>query len=294
MHLDEEGKINENTYLIDAEFFKLPKTLALYVLENEGVRMLVDTGENLTARKIVKKLKAFNLFPVQKILFTHAHWDHIQAYLKLRKLMKVNHVEVLAHENAVEILKDPTEMNEFFGYSVDPIEVDTTLKEGDIIDLKGFKLEVYELFGHTQDSIGLYDIEHRNLIVGDAIIDKIAPDTYVPVLFGPHFDEESLLKTYEKLRNMRDKLDSITFAHFGTYTGEDVDKILDNVEKMYFKARDCIIDGYKKGLSIEEITVKYHDEIIPDSKIFSKEHLKGLEWNISQNIETLKAAGFLK
>ena len=131
------------------------------------------------------------------------------------------------------------------------------------------------------------------MIVGDAILDKIDYDTYLPVIFGPHFKEEDLLKSYEKLRNLKDKIQSISFAHFGVYTGEDVGNIIDNVEDMYFKAKNGIIKWYKEGLSIKQITEKYQENIIPQSKLFTKETIRGLEWNIEQNIQCLKAAGFL-
>ncbi|TXT54682.1 MAG: putative metallo-hydrolase [Promethearchaeota archaeon] len=292
-HIIDEGKINQNSYLIDAEFFKLEKTLALYVIQDGENNMMIDTGEALTARKIVKKLRAFNLYPLGKILFSHAHWDHIQAFHKIKRLIKETEIEILAHENAVDILKNPEEMNDFFGYCVDPIDVDIELKEGDTIQLGDIELEIYEFFGHTQDSIAIYNKNTRNIFVGDAIIDKIDYDTYVPVLFGPHFDEDSLLKSYEKLRNMKEKIDSIAFAHFGVYNGEDIDKILDNLEDMYFQAKNNLVQWYNEGLSIQEITKKYHDEIIPNSEIFSEDKLMGLQWNISQNIDTLKAAGFI-
>ena len=292
-HINEEGKFNPNTYLIDAEFFRLEKTLAIYVIENNNSRMLIDTGESLTARKIVKKLKDLNLYPIQKILFTHAHWDHIQSYHKLKNLMKDSEIEVLAHVNAVDVLKNPEKINEFFGYSVDPIDLDTTLKEGDRINLDGLELEIFELFGHTQDSIGIYDSKNKNIIVGDAIIDIIDHNTFLPVFFGPNFKEEDLLKSYEKLRSLKKKIDSISFAHFGVYTGEDADNIIDNVEDMYFKAKNGIIKYYNEGLSIAEITEKYQENIIPQSKLFTKESIRGLEWNIEQNIQCLKAAGLL-
>ncbi len=292
-HMDKEGKFNANTYLIDSEFFKLPKTLALYVIESGNERMLIDTGDTLSARKTVKKLQEMKLSPIQKIFFTHAHWDHIQAFHRLEKLMKEADLEVLAHENAVEILKHPEKMNEFFGYAVEPIEATTTLKEGDVINLNGLELEIIEFFGHTQDSIAIYNKSLKHLIVGDAIIDRIDRNTYVTVLFGPNFDEPSLLKSYEKLRRMKDKIDSISLAHFGTYTAEDKDYIIDNVEEMYFKAKNALIKWYNEGLSVEEITEKYQENIIPNSTLFNKESLQGLQWNIGQNIDSLKAAGLI-
>lgn len=292
-HLNEEGRINPNTYLIDAEFFKLPKTLALYVLESGNERMLVDTGDTLSARKTLKKLKNLNLYPTQKIFFTHAHWDHIQAFHRLQKMMKDVKLDVLAHKNAVDILKNPEKMNEFFGYSVEPIFTDTILKEGDIINLNGLELEIIEFFGHTQDSIAILDRKNKNLIVGDAILDITDHETYLPVLFGPNFKEESLLKSYEKLRRMKDEIDTISFAHFGTYTGDDKDYIIENVEKMHFKAKNALIKWYKEGLSIDQITEKYQEEVVPKSQLFTKENIQGLHWNIEQNINCLKAAGLI-
>ena len=61
----DEGKFNENTYLIDGMLFRLSGTIAIYVIENGGERMMFDTSEPLSARKIVKKLKEYDLFPIQ-------------------------------------------------------------------------------------------------------------------------------------------------------------------------------------------------------------------------------------
>jgi len=292
-HLTEEGKFNSTSYLLDAEFMKLKNTLGLYLIENEGVRILIDTGESLGAKKLVKKLEIMNLLPIHKIFLTHAHWDHIQALPKLQKLMKTD-VEVLAHQNALEILENPEEMNEFFGFKVKPIENVTPLKEHDIIDLNGLKLTVIEFFGHTQDSIAIYNEKTKNLIVGDAIIDQINKKTYLPVLFGPKFEEKSLLATYKKLRELKPKINSISLAHYGTYTDQDCSQLIDDVENLYFKAKNILINAYNENPDIHFITEKYHDEIIPDSPLFTKETLMGLHWSIEQHIKTLKAIGFIK
>ncbi len=50
--------------------------------------MMLDTGVPLAARKVVKKLKEFGLFPIHKLLLTHSHWDHVQAYGRMKKLLK--------------------------------------------------------------------------------------------------------------------------------------------------------------------------------------------------------------
>lgn len=293
-HFNKEGKFNENSYLIDAEFMKLKGTFSLYLLENDGMRMLIDVGEMLAARKIVKKLKALGLFPIHKILLTHAHWDHIQALPRILKQMEGEDVEILAHENALGILKDPEEMNKFFEYKVEPIENVTPLKENDTIDLNGFELTICEFFGHTQDSIGVYDKVHKNIIVGDAIMDHIDNETYFPVLFGPHFDEQSLLNSFDKLQGMKDQLESISLAHFGVYSGDDFQSFLDGLKAKYFNAKDSIIKWYNENPNADYVTEKYQEHIIPNSKIFPKKNLGGIHWLIVQNIKALKAAGFIK
>ena len=55
VHIVEEGKFNDNTYLIDGMLFRLPGTIAIYIIEHNGERMMFDTSEPLAARKIIKK-----------------------------------------------------------------------------------------------------------------------------------------------------------------------------------------------------------------------------------------------
>jgi len=292
-HFNKEGKFNENSYLIDAEFMKLKGTFSLYLLENDGMRMLIDVGETLAARKIVKKLKALGLFPIHKILLTHAHWDHIQALPRILKQMEGEEVEILAHENALGILKDPEEMNKYFEFIVEPIENVTPLKENDTIDLNGFELNIYEFFGHTQDSIGVYDKVHKNIIVGDAIMDLFDNETYFPALYGPHFDEQSLLNSFDKLQGMKDQLESISLAHFGVYSGDDFQSFLDGLKAKYLNVKDSIIKWYNENPDGDYVTKKYQEHIIPNSKIFPKENLGGIHWLIVQHIKTLKTKGFI-
>jgi glyoxylase-like metal-dependent hydrolase (beta-lactamase superfamily II) len=289
-----EGKFNENSYLIDAEFFKVKETLALYVIENKGERMLIDTGEILTARKIVNKLKDFGIYPIHKILLSHAHWDHIQALPRIKKLIKDVNIEVLASMNAIDVLKNPERMNKFFGYDVEPIEGVTSLKENDIINLNGLMLKVINFFGHTQDSIAVYDEKNRNIFVGDAIIDKVDENTFVPVLFGPSFNEKQLLDTYKKLKSMKSMLDSISLAHYGIWQGEDFSNLVNELENLHLKTKKAIIQWYKKNPSQEYITLKYLETFIPNSKIFTKESIFGLQWNIKQIIDCLKSEGSIK
>ncbi len=290
--INSEGKFNDNSYLIDGQLFRMNGTMAIYIIENNGMRMMFDTSAELAARKIVKKLKEFELFPIHKLLLTHSHWDHTQGVDKLKKLM--GDFEVLASEYAIDDLKNPERISEPFEYDQKPVENVTPLKEGDKIDLNGLKLEVINVFGHTMDSIAIYDKKNKNIFTGDSIIDRWDEYTYSPCFMPPDFNEVENLKTFQKFKNMKDNFNSISMAHFGVWTDEDVDRILNENEEIHYKTKESIIKWYNENPSIEYITSKYHETFTPDSKVHTKENILGLELIVEWLVNGLKYSGFIK
>ena len=288
-----EGKFNENSYLVDGNLFGAPRSLSLFVVENNRTRLLIDTSSGDMAELIINKLKQFKIYPIHKILLTHSHWDHTAGVNKLKALMKNTDIEVLASENAIENLRTPAIMNDVFEASVEPLDDVIPLKEGEIIDLNGLTLEVFNFFGHTMDSIALLDKKNRNIFTGDAIIDKPGYTYIQPTFMPPEFNEAELLKTFQKLRDMKDQLDSITLAHYGVWTGEDFEKILDEMEEFHFKTKDLIIQGFQNNLSTREIALKYIETFMPNSKILEYNALDSFEMNIRWLIEGLKLSGYI-
>ncbi|MFW9896383.1 MAG: MBL fold metallo-hydrolase [Candidatus Thorarchaeota archaeon] len=288
-----EGKFNENSYLIDGFLNSAQRSLALYVVENDGIRMLIDSSAAEAAITIRRKLKALGIYPIHKIFLTHAHWDHSAGVNALKASMSKIDIEVFASENAVNNLKNPDQMNYVYEVKVEPIEDVTFLKEGDIIDLNGLKLEVFNFFGHSMDCIALLDMKNQNIFVGDAIGVKSGYQYYQPPFMPPEFNESELIKTFKKLRGMKDRLNSISLAHYGVWTGEDFDYILDETEKMHFKTKEAIIKWYNENLSPKEITLKYFEEFIPNSKLKEYNLLGMLETQIRWLIEGLKISGYI-
>jgi glyoxylase-like metal-dependent hydrolase (beta-lactamase superfamily II) len=272
----------------------MPKFLSIYVIENNGMRLMIDVGETLKARKVIKKLKDFGLYPIHKIVLTHSHWDHAQGISKLYNSMKDLDVEVLASENAVENLIHPEKMIKGFeGFDeVYPFEGEITpLKEGDIIDINGLELEVLNFFGHTMDSIGLFDKTNKNLFAGDAAINRLDQNAFFVPLMPPDFHEQELLKTFNKLRDMRSELNSISLAHFGVWKDKHFEQILDEMEDLYFKVKDSLIEWYNENPSIDFITSKYCRTLIPNSKFWNENFFVFI---IEMMINGLKLSGFMK
>ena len=289
--INSEGKFNDNSYLIDGQLFRMKGFMAVYVIENKGIRMMIDTSSLLMARKIMKKIKEFGLYPIHKLLLTHSHFDHIQGVGRLKALQKEAEIEVLASENAIDNLKNPERMNE--GLEVDPVENVTPLKEGDIIDLNGLKLEIFNFFGHTQDHIAVFDEKNKNIFIGDAILNRYDRETFSPTFMPPDFNESELFNTFEKLRKMKKKLNSISLSHFGVWEGDEFENIIDEMESLHHLTKQSIIEWYNENHSRDYITSKFHEKFIPNSKIHTKENLVGLKWVINGLIIGLKSSGYI-
>ena len=270
----------------------MPKFLSIYIIENNGMRLMIEVGETLKVRTIIKKIKDLGLYPIHKIVLTHSHWDHAQGLSKMNKLMKDLDVEILASENAIENLRHPEKMIDGFeGINFYPFEDEVTpLKEGDIIDLNGLELEVMNFFGHTMDSIALFDKSNRNIFIGDAIGMRLDQDAFFIPLMPPDFQEKDLLNSFNKLRNMRDSLSSISLAHFGVWKDTHFEQILNEMEDLYFKVKNYLIEWYNEDPSIDVITSKYCRTLMPNSKFWNE---KIFEFIVGMMINGLKISGFI-
>lgn len=271
----------------------MQKFLSIYVIENNGMRVMIDVGQTSRTRSLVKKIKDFGLYPIHKIVLTHSHWDHAQGISKLHSLMKDTDVEVLASKSAVENLKNPEKMIKGYeGFEVGPPFEDVIpLTEGNIIDINGLELEVLNFFGHTMDSIGLFDKKNKNIFIGDAISMRLDQDAFFVPLMPPDFHEEELLKTFNKLKGMKDQLNSISIAHFGVWKDNHFEQILNEMEDLYFRAKNSLIEWYNANPSIEYITSKYCKTLIPNSKFWNE---RAFVFMVNMMINGLKLSGLIK
>ncbi len=293
VYINKEGKFNDNTWLIDGNLFGGKGNLSIYIIENEGTRMMIDASEKAMASIIIEKLKEFKIYPIHKIFLTHSHFDHVDGVNELQKLMKTTNIEVLASENAIENLKNPNNMNEVFATKMEPIEDVIPLNDNEIINLNGLELKVLNFFGHSMDSIALFDKKNRNIFTGDAIIDKSSIYYFQPTFMPPDFHEAELLKTFQRLRNMKDELDSISLAHYGVWTEEDFVQIVNTMEQLHFSTKDAIIKWYKENPSYNYLALKFHEIFIPKSKIIKYGYIGFLERNMQWLVEGLKRSGFI-
>ncbi len=291
--INKEGKFNKNTWLIDGYLFGGKGSLSIYVIENKGTRMMIDASEKAAVPKIIEKLKEYNIYPIHKIFLTHSHFDHTDGVHEFQKLIKDTDIEVLASENAIENLKNPNKINGVFEAETEPLEGVTPLKNNQIINLNGLELKVLNFFGHTMDSIALFDKKNKNIFTGDAIIDKSSIYYFQPTFMPPDFHETDLLKTFQRFRNMKGELKSISLAHYGVWKDEDFDQIINSMEELHFATKNSIIKWYKEKPSYNYLALKYHEKFIPKSKIIKLGYIEVLEQTMEWLVEGLKRSGFI-
>ncbi len=133
-----------------------------YIVEDSGQVMVIDPGDDLTM--IVADIHAR---PVEQIVVTHAHWDHIGA---LSGLADVTNAPV-AMSAADAALVDGVANQE--GHDLDrghgAPHVDRILHDGDELALGSKVFTVIETPGHSEGSICLYCAEDGVLFSGDTL-----------------------------------------------------------------------------------------------------------------------------
>jgi len=57
--IDKDGKINENTYIFDGKYMNIPHFISIYIIENDGEKLMIDSPQGSYVRKFLKNLQDF-------------------------------------------------------------------------------------------------------------------------------------------------------------------------------------------------------------------------------------------
>ncbi len=245
-----EGRINDNTYLIDAVHQGNKGGYAVYLLKSgDGGTCLIDAGTKSSAQVIVEKLKKLDAWPVDKIIFTHSHWDHTQGIRFLRRQAAEDDKipEVFASEKARPYLADQS-YNICFGTDQTPyenIQDVLDLKNGDKLDVgKNLTIKIIDTPGHMVDHLSVWDENSGNIFVGDAIGMKWGDYLVVPNPNSSFWNEKAFLKSIDILKSLKSK--TVCLAHFGCLNGEDAQNILDDSVSIYNKWMEIFYKNYSR------------------------------------------------
>lgn len=250
-----------------------------YIVKGREKKVMIDAGINMMGPAYIASLeKVFgDKNALDYIFATHSHFDHLGSipYLK-RKLPRLQAGasgrvgELMKKKSVLDMMTALSEVQRFLFQDVvgeedvhlEPVNFEMTLKEGDRFDLGGVTCEVYEVPGHTGDSLAFYIPEMRALFPGEACgIPEGDQDSPVQVEFLSSYDD--YVASLDKIIRLQPKF--IFMGHMWVFTDEDAGDFLRRsmeATPRYRKLVETYLDAANGDIdvTVEIMAKKEYDE----------------------------------
>lgn len=250
-----------------------------YIIKGGKQHLMIDAGMNLIGPAYIASLKKIfgNENSLDYVFATHSHFDHVGSipYLK-RKLPKLKAGafkrvgDLMKKKSVLNLMTNLSELQRGFyqdivgdeDVRIEPVDFEFNLKEGDRFDLGDVTCEVYEVPGHTGDSLAFFVPEIRALFAGEACgLPEGDVDSNVKTEFLSSYDE--YVASLEKLIKLQPKL--IGMAHLWVFTDDDatdfLQRALDEAPE-YLKLIETYLDAANGDIdnTIKIMAQKEYDE----------------------------------
>lgn len=144
------GQVSTNCYLIYHETTKKA--------------VIIDPADN--GAYILNRCRELDIIP-EAILLTHGHFDHILASEDIRRAFRC---KIYANQDEDRLLLDPSmNLSGTFGGDQIGLNADVLVRNGEELDLIGFRWKVIGTPGHTAGSTCYYIPSEEVLISGDTL-----------------------------------------------------------------------------------------------------------------------------
>ena len=132
--------------------------------EQSREAIVIDPGDDI--EEILEIVRRHAL-TVKQIVVTHAHIDHVGGAMKLKK---ATGAAILLNENDLEQIRILPEQADWIGVP-DPgaVTIDSALRDGHAVRVRGIEANVMHTPGHTQGSVCLYVPAEKLLLAGDTL-----------------------------------------------------------------------------------------------------------------------------
>ncbi|MDL2270079.1 MBL fold metallo-hydrolase [Desulfosarcina sp. OttesenSCG-928-A07] len=261
-----------------------------HFLVGEHQDVMIECGVTESARHVVKQMADSGGHGPDKLLVTHAHFDHVCGIPLLKHHFP--HAEVLASSVAARVLDNPTVVTGFFDQDrqipkdpamdgseadtdslprQDRISVDRIVSGGEHILLKGGSiLELMDAPGHSPCGLAAWYEKDRVLFVSDALGFQISDDTIFPLFFhafGPYMETIRKLKQYPA--------GILAIPHERIWRGKDVADVFSRALSTAQELRDTVIAEADKGRDLLELEQMLFDTCYQENlRIYTPENIR--------------------
>lgn len=132
--------------------------------ETQQLALVVDPGDDIERVEAVLERHALS---IDKIVFTHAHIDHIGQAARLKKSTgAATYLHALERPVLASLPQQAAWLNT---PPPEPVEIDHELREGEDLDFCGRKIEVLFTPGHSPGSVSLLLRDEKKILAGDVL-----------------------------------------------------------------------------------------------------------------------------
>lgn len=204
----------------------------VYVLRGNSGTALISGGMSYILPDVLSQMRQFEINPAEitTLLILHSHFDHVGIVPYFAA--KYPAIKVLSSEAAIGTFQKPKAIEFINSYNIlmagNRIETlkgfdlewrsDITVhpvREGDLIDLGGLELGIFETPGHSNCAISAYEPNHKILFPSDAVGIPYG-DRFFPAM---NTNIDQFLSSLEKLKQLEVQL--LCADHYGYITGEE-------------------------------------------------------------------------
>jgi glyoxylase-like metal-dependent hydrolase (beta-lactamase superfamily II) len=234
------------------------------LLLGDDYAAVVDCGMAFCADETIKRIKAaLNGRPLDYILLTHTHYDHVGALASFRA--EWPGIMLMTSEAGAAVLQKDTPRrvirelsaaaSAYFGsgahitYADEALYADAVIKDGDSVRLGGLTVETMEAPGHTRDSLCFF-IPELELLMLNETPGVLMPDGSMYPCFLTGYDDT--MNTIDKCK--KKKYAAISLPHRGIAGDRDMAGFFGKAVAANETCHKLIVEMLDKNIGEDEMT----------------------------------------